>query len=61
METILAFDRRRRFAELDAVLEPHMGPGRIVSFEDPVPAKGFARACQPAARSPSPCSAAGRT
>ena len=28
----------RRFGELDAVLEQRMGPGRLVSFEDPVPA-----------------------
>jgi len=26
-----------RFGELDAVLEQRMGPGRLVSFEDPVP------------------------
>lgn len=28
----------QRFGELDAVLEQRMGPGRLVSFEDPVPA-----------------------
>jgi type IV secretory pathway VirD2 relaxase len=28
----------RRFGELDAILEQRMGPGRLVSFEDPVPA-----------------------
>lgn len=28
----------RRFSELDAVLEQRTGPGRLVSFEDPVPA-----------------------
>jgi type IV secretory pathway VirD2 relaxase len=28
----------RRFGELDAALEARMGPGRLVSFEDPVPA-----------------------
>ena len=28
----------RRFGEIDAVLEQRMGPGRLVSFEDPVPA-----------------------
>ena len=27
----------QRFGELDAVLEQRMGPGRLVSFEDPVP------------------------
>jgi len=32
----------QRFGELDAVLEQRMGPGRLVSFEDPVPASGRA-------------------
>jgi type IV secretory pathway VirD2 relaxase len=27
----------RRFGELDAILEQRLGPGRLVSFEDPVP------------------------
>jgi hypothetical protein len=27
----------QRFGELDAILEQRMGPGRLVSFEDPVP------------------------
>lgn len=34
----------RRFGELDAVLEQRMGPGRLVSFEDPVPASERAAA-----------------
>jgi len=34
----------RRFSELDAVLEQRMGPGRLVSFEDPVPASDRAAA-----------------
>jgi len=34
----------QRFGELDAVLEQRLGPGRLVSFEDPVPAA--ARAAQ---------------
>lgn len=34
----------QRFGELDAVLEQRMGPGRLVSFEDPVPASGRATA-----------------
>jgi DNA-binding transcriptional ArsR family regulator len=28
----------QRFGELDTILEQRMGPGRLVSFEDPVPA-----------------------
>jgi type IV secretory pathway VirD2 relaxase len=32
----------RRFGELDAILEQRMGPGRLVSFEDPVPASNRA-------------------
>ncbi len=32
----------QRFGELDAVLEQRMGPGRLVSFEDFVPASGRA-------------------
>ena len=34
----------QRFGELDAILERRMGPGRLVSFEDPVPASGRAAA-----------------
>ena len=34
----------QRFGELDAVLEQRMGPGRLVSFDDPVPASGRATA-----------------
>jgi type IV secretory pathway VirD2 relaxase len=34
----------QRFGELDAVLEQRMGPGRLVSFDDPVPASGRAAA-----------------
>jgi type IV secretory pathway VirD2 relaxase len=34
----------RRFGELDAVLEQRIGPGRLVSFEDPVPASERAAA-----------------
>ena len=32
----------RRFGELDAILEQRTGPGRLVSFEDPVPASNRA-------------------
>jgi type IV secretory pathway VirD2 relaxase len=34
----------RRFGELDAALEQRLGPGRLVSFEDPVPASVQAQA-----------------
>lgn len=34
----------QRFGELDAVLEQRMGPGQLVSFDDPVPASGRATA-----------------